>query len=108
MPWIRYKHWATDGRPAWKAIVPPNHEWVFLKVDEGVCHVPYLKDCDYLLRHDSKNYELCWEKYGVLFDADGKEVLHAQEVQQKIEEVLIDPVNNEPPKRKPGRPRKVR
>ena len=34
MPYIRYRHWDTDGLNARKAIIA-NHEYVFLDADEG-------------------------------------------------------------------------
>lgn len=73
MPWIKYRWWDVDGLPARKAIVA-NHEYDFMDTDMGICFVKLKKDAEYLIRHESNNYAVAWEKYGVEFDEFGVEI----------------------------------
>lgn len=73
MPYIRYRHWDTDGLNARKAIIA-NHEYVFLDADEGTALITNQRHAELLLRHESGNYEVAWDRYGVVFDAQGMEL----------------------------------
>lgn len=98
---IRYKWWDADGVSAHKAI-RGGTEYVFLDSDEGVCDARDRAGIEFLLARPA-NYELAYDRYGVMFGADGKEV----EVAVGTPPVDAAPVAQEPSsKRKPGRPRR--
>ena len=90
---IRFKHWATDGVPAHKAI-RGGTEYVFLDTDEGVCDVRDQTGIEYLLARPA-NYEVAYDRYGVTF-VNG----------QEVETVGFVTAEEPSSKRKPGRPRK--
>ena len=97
---IRYRWWDTDGVSAHKAIRGAT-EYVFLDSEHGLCDVRDRVGIEYLLAR-SANYELAYDRYGVTFDAQGREV----ELQTSGDAGDTVTMQEPPFKRKPGRPRK--
>jgi len=114
--WIRYKHAMVDGVPAHKAIRGAS-EYVFLDTEDGVCEVRDRAGIEYLLARPA-NYEIAFEKYGIVFDVTGKEVevapTTATTVETAVETARVNTaisrltLRSALPslKRKPGRPRR--
>ena len=100
--YIRYRHWATDGVPAFKTTRGPT-EYVFLDTEQGISDVRDREGIVFLLARPM-NFELVYERYGVQFGTDGKEVEATQPVAgSAAEDEDQDPVALV---RKPGRPKK--
>ena len=97
MPYLRYRYWNQDGLPARRAGVG-NREYIFDDAQDGVCHIPNAHDAMALLRN-SNNYEIAWERYGVTFDEEGREVEMVPVAPPEEPEVAASP--------KRGRPRKA-
>lgn len=79
MPWIRYirAKYVTPLAPH-VALCASGRRYVWTGEQAGVVDVPFKADVDELLNPPGDQgsvHEVAWERYGVTFDADGKELL---------------------------------
>lgn len=103
--WIRDRKWRQRGTGI--KVADPRQDCFFDPANEGLVDVQHKQVVDRLLAHPTE-FEVAWEKHGVIFDvsgkvvdADGVEEVRSYEPGEAATEVP-EPV--ERPKR--GRPRK--
>lgn len=112
MPWLRYKRWryATPLVPH-VAVCASGRRYLWKGDAKGVTDVPYQGDVEELLNplgDQQSVYEVAWDRYGVAFDAQGKECPPAPPISCEptqatgavSETVVVGPVKPR------GRPRK--
>ena len=77
MPWLRHRRWkyATALSPV-VTVCASRRVYRCTGADGGVVEVPYRTDVDELLSPPGDQeavWEVAWDRYGVAFDAQGKE-----------------------------------
>ena len=92
MPFLRYKRWQylTPLAPA-VAICASHRRYVCTGADQGVVEVPYAADAAELLDPTGdrrSQWEVAWERYGVTFDATGREVLQGPPIRVLPQEAV--------------------
>ena len=78
MPLLKFKrfNYLTPLAPH-VAVCATGRRYLWDGKNEGVTDVPYKADVEELLNpvgDQQSSYEVCWEQYGVTFDAQGKEI----------------------------------
>lgn len=112
MPWIRFKRFKYLSALAPHAVVCASGNRYLWKGDgDGATSVPNKADVEELLNSlDGRpcDYEVCWEKYLVLFDANGIEINRVLESDAQSGELPSKTVSvdSETAKRSPGRQKK--
>lgn len=78
MPWIRFKRWSyLNPLAPHVAACTSGNRYLWKGDADGATLVEQQKDVDELLNpmgDRQSDYEVAWERYGVTFDARGKEV----------------------------------
>ena len=116
MPWLKFKRhlYATPLGPA-VSVCQSGRTYLCSGTAEGVVAVPFKADAEELLHpagDRSSEWEVAWERYGVTFDAQGKEVNGSPSLEPPVvpvppELVPASVAQLEPAKRR-GRPPKRR
>ena len=70
---LRFRPWAVDGLDSHTKQVGLT-QLVFEDAQQGVLDVRRQSEIEALLRDPSQRYELAYDRYGVVFDAQGVEV----------------------------------
>ena len=101
--WIRDKKWRQRGTGI--KIADPRQDCYFDPAQDGLVEVEYKQVVDRLLDHPH-DFEIAWERHGILFDASGK-VLGDQtaETTGDASEASVQWTVTPPPKPR-GRPKK--
>ena len=102
---LRYKRWRTcTPQTPYKGFGYGQRTYLFTVETEGVCFVPFREDIEKLLNPRNgvgSLIEIAYERYGIVFDANGKaEVPTVANTQPEL-----DPETAPTPKPR-GRPRK--
>lgn len=108
--WLRHKRWQYLNPLAPHATrCATGRVYLCAGKEGGLVDVPYRSDAAELLNPSADAealYEVAWDRYGVTFDAQGKEVevpVGTPTVNGDVEEPTEE---SHAPPRKPGRPRK--
>lgn len=114
MPWLRHKRWAyaTPLAPA-VTVCQSGRVYRCTGVEEGVVDVPYESDINELLNPQGdrgSEWEVAWERYGVIFNGQGKVVVAVTEPVVVAAGASKSTVRASAPapqvKRGPGRPKR--
>ena len=75
--WIRFKRWNYLTPLAPHVAICTGRRYVWKGDNEGAVNVEYKQDVEELLNpvgDQQSSYEVAFEKYGITFDAQGKEI----------------------------------
>mgnify|MGYP001613227095 CR=1 FL=1 len=103
MPYLRFSRWrhATPLAPH-VAVCSSGRRYVWKGDQEGVVNVDYKQDVEELLNpigDRQSDYELAYEKYGISFDATGKEQGDLHTASPGPEAEPVEARRGRPPKR---------